>query len=273
MGLNPIEYRPWSGRRSEHGRRFQVIADSILRRNLGSKWFLGVLIIGTFLVYAMPIIFLSISPHDSLTAQTMADQMKGGLFYLFIVILAAMLCSDLLAEDLRSNSFVLYLSRALRPADYLAGKFLGALATLSIFALLPAVIMGMALMATQTGPDYASSLGVIGSTVIAGALASVYLIPVALMISSLTKRRTYAAVGAFMSVFVLGIIAGIFLRFDANWALLAPQNVLSYCYDVIYGLGLPSGVDGYLLAIVVVAFTVLPLLFAYYQVLRKGVGK
>src|SRR5512136_1477109 len=101
MGLNPIGYKPWSGKRTEHARRFQVIADFIFRRNLGSKWFLAVLIIGTFLTFALPIILLSITPHQSLTGQIMADQMSNGLFYIFIIILTSMVCSDLIAEDLR----------------------------------------------------------------------------------------------------------------------------------------------------------------------------
>jgi len=44
--------------------------------------------------------------------------------------------------------------------------------------------------------------------------------PLGLMLSSLTTRKTYAAVGTFMAVFVLQVIAGIFQRYDPNWALL-----------------------------------------------------
>lgn len=273
MGLNPIGYKPWTGKRTDHGRRFQVIADFIFRRNLGSKWFLGVLIIGTFLTFALPIILLSITPHESLTGQMMADQMNNGLFYLFIVILASMVCSDLLAEDLRSNSFVLYFSRAIRPERYLLGKVLGALATLAVFALLPPLIMAIAITATQSGPDYLSSVEVIGETFIAGLWATFFLVPIGVLISSLTRRRTYAAAGTFMVVFVLGIISGIFTQFDANWQLLAPGNVLSLSFDAIFGLGLPSEIDPWLLLIVALSFTVLPLTVAYYQVVRKGVGK
>jgi ABC-type transport system involved in multi-copper enzyme maturation permease subunit len=273
MGLNPIGYKPWTGKRTEQVRRFQVIADFIFRRNLSSKWFLGVLIIGTFLTFALPIIMLSISPHEALTGDTMASQMGNGLFYLFIVILASMICSDLLAEDLRSNSFVLYFSRAIRPERYLLGKVMGAVATLAVFAFLPPLIMAVAITATQTGLDYLSSVKVIGETVLAGLWGTIFLIPIGLMLSCFTKRRTYAAAGTFMVVFVLGIISGIFAGFDPNWRLLDPGSVLSLSFDAIYGQGLPADIDPLLLAVVALAFTVLPLAFAYFQVLRKGVGK
>jgi len=273
MGITPIEYRPWTGKRTEHGRRFLVIADRILRHSLSSKWFLAVLILGLFLAFALNIIFLSITPHESLTAQTMADQFKNGIFFLFMVILVSMLCSDLLAEDLRSNSLVLYLYRAIKPEGYLLGKLSGAFVTLALFALLPPLIMAVALTATQSGPDYASSAVVIGETLLAGAFATVFLLPIGLMMSSLTKRRTYAAAGTFMAIFVLGIVAGIFAQYDANWQLLDPGNVLSLTYDLIFGIELPAGIDQGMIPLIAAAMTLVPLFVAYYQIVRKGVGK
>jgi ABC-type transport system involved in multi-copper enzyme maturation permease subunit len=272
MGINPVEYRPWQGQRSQHSRRFLVISESILRHSLRSKWFLAVLIIGTFVVFALNIIFLSITPHDSLTGETMAAQMNNGLFYIFMVILASMVCSDLLAEDMRSNSLVLYLSRALRPEGYLLGKLAGAFITLAIFGLFPPLILAVAVMATQSGPDYLSSAKVVAETLVAGLWASFFLIPIGLMVSSLTSRRTYAAVGTFMILFVLGIVSGIFVQFDPNWMFLDPGNVLGQSFNVLFGVDLPSEVDGWLLGLAALAYTVPPLAIAYWRVRRRGVG-
>jgi len=273
MGLNPIEYKPWKGKRSEHGRRFLVIADNVVRFSLRSKWFLAVLIIGAFLTLALPLLVQSIAPHQSLTGATMANHLSGTLFFLFTVILTAMVCSDLLAEDQRSNSMVLYLSRALKPEGYVMGKFVGALLTLGIFALLPPLILSIAITATQSGPDYVSSAVVIGETVVAGLWATLFLVPLAMLISSLTRRRTYAAVGTFMVVAVLGIIAGIFSRFDPNWSLLNPNFVLTLSYNVIFGLEPLAGINGSLLAAVAASFVLIPLALVYYQVVRREVGK
>ena len=273
MGLNPIEYRPWRGQRSQHARRFLVIAESILRHNLRSKWYLAVLIIGTFLAFALNIIFLSITPHESLTPELMSSQMQSGIFYIFLVILVSMVCSDLLSEDLRSNSLVLYLSRALKPEGYLLGKFTGAFVTLSIFGLFPPIILAVAVTATQSGPDYLSSAVVILETLAAGLWATFFLIPVALMISSFTSRRTYAAVGTFMALFVLGIISGLLVQFDPNWRLIDPGSVLAISMDVLYGLGLPVDIDAWLFGAAVFGFTIPPLILVYWRTQRKGVGK
>ncbi|MGD0817974.1 MAG: hypothetical protein ABR986_06180 [Methanomassiliicoccales archaeon] len=144
MGLDPIGYRAWKGQRSEHARRFLVISDQVIRQKLSSLWLIAVLILGTMLVHMFNIIILSITPHVSLTEGAMADVFKSALFYLFTLILVSMVCSDLIAEDMRSRSLTLYMSRALRPENYLAGKALGGLAIVSIFALLPPLMMGIA---------------------------------------------------------------------------------------------------------------------------------
>ncbi|HEY3420050.1 MAG TPA: ABC transporter permease subunit [Methanomassiliicoccales archaeon] len=273
MGLEPIGYRPWKGKRSEHRQRFLVIADQVLRQKTASLWLIGVLILGTMLVHMFSIIIMSISPHLSLTEAAMADVFRGPLFYLFTLILVAMVCSDLVSEDMRSRSLTLYMSRALRPENYLAGKALGALAVISVFTLLPPLIMALAVTATQTGGDYLSSLAVVGRTLIASIVATIFLVPLGLMISSLTTRKTYAAVGTFMVVFVLQVIAGIFERFDPNWTLLGPENILFYCYDVIFDQAMPSGINTVLLAMALLVVIVPPSMVVFDRVRRKGVGK
>ena len=273
MGLDPIGYRAWKGQRSEHSRRFLVIADQVMRQKLSSLWLLAVLVLGVMFVHLFSIILLSITPHVALTEDAMANLFDGGLFYLFTVILVSMVCSDLIAEDMRSRSLALYMSRALRPENYLVGKALGALAVISIFTLLPPFIMGIAVTGTQTGGDYLASLGVIGRSLLASVLLTVFLVPLGLMISSLTARKTYAAVGTFMVVFVLQVIADIFQRFDPNWALLGPQNILVCCYDVLFEQTIPAGINMALLLVALVVMIVPPTLLVFDRVRRKGVGK
>lgn len=273
MGLDPIGYRPWKGQRSEHARRFLVIADQVMRQKLASLWLIAVLILGTMAVHLFSIILLSISPHLSLTDGVMADAFKSPVFYLFTVILVSMVCSDLISEDMRSRSLTLYMSRALRPENYLAGKALGTLTVISIFTLLPPMILAIAVTATQTGGDYLSSLGVIGLTILGSILATVFLVPLGLMISSLTTRKTYAAVGTFMAVYVLQLIATIFERYDPNWTLLGPQNVLFYCYDVLFDQALPAGINTSALFLALLVIIVPPVFLVYDRVRRKGVGK
>lgn len=273
MGLNPIEYRPWKGQRSEHGRRPLVIAGKVVQMKLRSMWLVGLLILGAFLTSGLSLLFMSITPHQSLTPEAMAGQMQGSLFFIFTIILVAMTCGDLLAEDLRSSSLVLYLSRAIRTSGYLLGKVLGAAIVIAIFTLILPLAVACAVTATQSGSDYSGSLEVIGRTVVAGVWTTVLLMPIGMLFSCLTSKKTYAAIGAFMTFFVLMIVGEFLSRFDANWAILGPQSLLSHSMEVIYGLDLTGGVDGWLMALVSLALIVPPALITYLRVRKVEVGR
>ncbi|TFG56590.1 MAG: hypothetical protein E4H30_03675 [Methanomassiliicoccus sp.] len=273
MGLNPIGYKPWNGKRTEHNRRFLVIADSILRQKIKGIWFLGMLILGTFIVHVLPLILRSMSPHEGLSAIMMRDYLGDGLFFIFEVILVALVCSDLISEDVRSNSITLYLSRALRVEGYLLGKWLGAMITICLFTLIPPLAVSIAITVTQSGSDYLSSFTVVGQTFLAGLWSAAFFIPIGLAISSITRKKTYAGVGTFMFFFILMIVATIFTEFSTGWALLSPLELLYDTHTVIYGLELSADVNQAILGAIVFILTVPPLLLVYLRIMRKGVGK
>ena len=273
MGLDPIGYKPWSGERTEHGRRFLVVAESILRHKLRAKWFLALLVIGTFLVHIMPLFIFSLIPHQGLEAEVMRNYMGDGLYFIFEVILVALVCSDLISEDLRSNSFILYVSRAMGVRGYLLGKWTGAMITIGLFTLLPPLAVAIAITATQSGSDYLGSLAVIGQTLLAGAWSAAMLVPAGLAVSSLTRKKTYAAVGTFMFFFGMMIVAGIFSGLSQDWSLLNPSEVLYQSHTVLYGLELSESVNRYLLGAMAFLLTVPPMALVYYRIMRKEVGK
>lgn len=273
MGLNPIGYKPWEGKRTEHNRRFLVIADSIIRQKLRGKWFLGMLIIGTFLVHILPLILQSMMPHEDLSATFMRNYLGDGIFFIFEVILVALVCSDLISEDLHSNSIILYLSRALKVEGYLLGKWLGAMITICLFTVIPPLAVSLAITVTQSGSDYLSSFVVVGQTFLAGLWSAVFFIPIGLAISSITRKKTYAGVGTFMFFFILVIVAGILTEFSTGWAILSPMELLTDTHTVIYGLELASDVDKVVLGAMAFIMTVPPILLVYLRITRKGVGK
>ena len=273
MGLDPIGYKPWSGERTEHGRRFLVVAESILRHKLKAKWFLALLVIGTFLVHIMPLFIFSLIPHQGLEAEVMRNYMGDGLYFIFEVILVALVCSDLISEDLRSNSFILYVSRAMGVRGYLLGKWTGAMITIGLFTLLPPLAVAIAITATQSGSDYLGSLAVIGQTLLAGAWSAAMLVPAGLAVSSLTRKKTYASVGTFMFFFGMMVVAGIFSGLSQDWSMLNPSEVLYQSHTVLYGLELSESVNRYLLGAMAFLLTVPPMALVYYRIMRKEVGK
>ncbi len=122
MGINPIEYRPWKGERTAQNLRFYVIARSIIRHKVRSLGVIALLVLGFLLVHTQYLIMIVLVSHESLTASDMNTYLGSGFFAIFAMLLAAVVTSDLIAEDLASNSFVLYFSRALKIRDYLVGK-------------------------------------------------------------------------------------------------------------------------------------------------------
>ncbi len=199
--------------------------------------------------------------------------MTNGLFTLFTMILAAIVVSDAISSDLADSSFVLYFSRPLRTIDYLAGKFLGLLMVMSLFCLLPPIIYVIAMTGTMSGDDYGEAGRVLGATFASGLFTAVFFLPLGLLISSMTKRRAYAGVGTFMSLFVLSIVSGIFAIFDANWLAANPFVMLLHAYQRFFGITMAGGVTPELHTLVVASLIVVPIIIVYTRVHRLEVGK
>jgi ABC-type transport system involved in multi-copper enzyme maturation permease subunit len=199
--------------------------------------------------------------------------LTSGALVIFTILLTSLVCSDLIASDLGDNSFILFFSRPIKTFDYLTGKIVGAMWILGLYCFLPLIIFCIAVAGTQSGSDYGTSLNVFGSTFLAGLLTSFIFIPLGIFISSMTKRKSYATIGIFMSLFVLTIIGNIFYFFDKNWILIDPNRMLNYSYYVLYGFSLPEGINGTLHGVIVLLFMVVPLIIVYLRIHFKGVGK
>ena len=280
MGIERIKYRPWNGEKSSHFRRVYAISRKIFFQKMESKGILVILIIGIILVHAFPIIFSALIPHEELTAEMMVGDnvfigsyLKNGLSIIFILLLVSVACSDLIAQDLNDKSFVLYFSRPIKTLDYLTGKMGGVIGVISILTFIPPIVFCLVMIGTQTGDDYGGSLNILGKTIIAGVLTTVFFISYGVMISSLTKKKTYAGVGIFISFFVLTTIGSFFTTFDQNWSLVSPTNLLFYSYDMIYGFDLPTDLNPNIFGVLFVCILFLPLVVTYFQVYRIEVGK
>ena len=273
MGISPIEYRPWKGERTALNLRVYVILRSVFRNAIKSTGVKVLLIFAFLLVYAIQFVILFLTGHESLTAEDMSGNFNAMGLSLFAILLVAIITSDLISEDLSNRSFVLYFSRAIRTRDYLIGKAGGAVMVMGLLCFLPPVLLAAVSILTQSGGDYWSSLKVLGSTIVAGALVTVFFVPYGLLMSSITRRRSYAAVGTFMSFFVLTIISGAFSEFDRAWRVISPAESLSYAVDRIYGQNLPSYIDEGALFLFLALFILLPSLVVYWRVHSQAVGR
>jgi hypothetical protein len=199
--------------------------------------------------------------------------LKNGLFVIFTMLLAAIICSDIISDDLANSSFVLYFSRPTRAIDYLVGKFTGLAWVMSIFCLIPPMLYVLVMLGTQTGDNYSGGLEIFGKTILMGIFTSIFFLPYGLMVSSFTNRKAYAGVSIFVSFFVLTIISEIFSQFDNTWSLISPINMLLYTYDLLFGRTLAFGLETYQLASAILAIIIIPMLIVFIRLQRKGAGK
>jgi ABC-type transport system involved in multi-copper enzyme maturation permease subunit len=273
MGINPIEYHPWKGKRTAQNLRLYVIARSVFRHKTRSISVIILLILGFLFVHTLSLILIIISPHESLEGSDMSSYLGSGTFAIFAILLAAVVTSDLISEDLASNSFVLYFSRSLKIRDYLVGKAAGALLVMGLFCALPPVIVAFISLVTQTGNDYWHSLVVVGETALVGGLVTLFFVPFGLMISSFTRRKSYAAVGTFMSFFVLTIVSTVFLEFDRGWQVISPIDSLSILFKWLFEGEIPNYINEGALLAIVASLIIVPAAVVYYRLTRQVVGK
>ncbi|NIQ07113.1 MAG: ABC transporter permease subunit [Candidatus Korarchaeota archaeon] len=272
--IQAIEYKPWVGERTGYFRRIFVMTSSIFLTKLKkSKGIKILLLLGMLLVHAFPLLFQPLLPHETLEAEVMRNHLNGNLLFIFTILLTSVAASDLIAQDLQSNSFALYFSRPLRPGDYILGKFSGLFSILALFCLIPLLTLGVAMIGTQSSTNYIASLEILGRTILAGFFVSMVFIPYGLMVSSLTENETYAGVGSFIGFFVMGLVAGIFSNFDPNWKLIDPSTIVGYTVNLLFETSLPESIEPALYASGLLVLMVVPLLIIWFRIYWKAIGK
>src|SRR5467141_1934423 len=126
----------------------------------------------------------------------------------FITLMASVVGSALIADDLNSMALTLYLSRPITHADYLVAKAAILAPLISMIAVLPLVLTPF--FAALLGPiSWTIALEAVGLAVLLGFLFTAFYTSVALLLSSLTRRKSYAAAGIFAVTFGLTIPAEI----------------------------------------------------------------
>jgi len=211
--------------------------------------------------------------EDQPEFQNPGGYLTSGIFIIFTMLLAAIICADIISSDLANSSFVLYFSRPVRAMDYLLGKFVGLLGVMWVFCLIPPITYVLVMLGTQTGDVYSGGLKILGLTIVAGIVTAIYFLPFGLMISSMTKSKAYAGIGIFMSFFVLLIISGMFSENSDMWSLISPVELLFNFYNVLFNGTLPADIEAWMVGVSILAFTVIPMTIVIFWIQRKGAGK
>ncbi len=193
---------PLLGRRS----RVWAVVSTGLRRELRRPAAIVTMVLGVTIttVYSIVLVLfagllLQGQPLD-LTFFALPAAFPG--IELFATLMAAVVGGGLIADDLDTMALTLYLSRPLTPVDYLTAKA-AILATLtSLITILPLVLTPI-LGALLGLFAWEIALEAVGISIVIGALLTVFFTALALFLSSLTRRRAYAAASLFAIVFGL----------------------------------------------------------------------
>jgi ABC-type transport system involved in multi-copper enzyme maturation permease subunit len=165
--------------------------------------------VGFTLVTSIVIVLFSgffLPPGTALDLGFFYSTASNGAILFFVTLMASVIGSGLIADDLNSMAFTLYLSRPITHADYLIAKAATLAPLIAMIAVLPLVLTPF--LAVLLGKfSWTIALEAMGLGVLLGFLYTAFYTAATLFLSSLTRRKSYAAAGVFAVTFGLTIPA------------------------------------------------------------------
>jgi len=193
-------------------RRIRAIITTGLRREFKRPAALIETVIGvavTVILSVALILFRQIIlPRQALDLTFFFIPASNSVILFFVTLMASVVGSALIADDLQSMALTLYLSRPITQADYLIGKAAILAPLITMIAVLPLVLTPI--VAAFLGLfSWTLALQAAGLAVGIGLLLTAFYASVTLLLSSLTRRKSYAAAGVFAITFGLTVPADI----------------------------------------------------------------
>ena len=223
-------YRSYDGVRTGVGGAMWAVTRHSVQRGIGlrrSIW-AKVLPVATIAIAYFPaIVFIGVValvPSKDLTDFVLPTY---GEYYDFVIsaimLFVALVAPEMLCTDRRSGMLGIYLASPLNRDTYLAAKAAAVALVLSLVCLGPPLLMLIANVLQNTGPDgVGNTLLTLGRVLLAGALITLLFTGVTVGIASLTDRKTVASAGIILMFLVTLTVTGILSSTDgANQAVRA----------------------------------------------------
>src|SRR2546427_4287565 len=152
----------------------------------------------------------------------------SNFFVLFFVsLMAAIIGAGLIADDMQSMAFTLYLSRPITQVDYLLAKAAILAPLIAMVTILPLLLT--ALVAALLGFfSWTIALEAMGISIVVGGLLTLFYTAVTLFLSSLSRRQGIAAAGVFAGNFGLTFSATGFALAIGNSSILFISPLKDY---------------------------------------------
>jgi len=195
------------------GPRVRTIVVTGLRREFKRPAAIFAIGIGTAITTITAIVFVLLAPFF-----LQGQPLDLTFFYLpasnlailfFVTLMASVVGAGLIADDLDSMALTLYLSRPITPADYLIAKAAILAPLVSMISVLPLFITPLLGLLLGLFP-WDIALAAMGLSIVVGLVLTAFYTSIALFLSSLTRRKSYAAAGMFAVTFGLWIPAQVF---------------------------------------------------------------
>ena len=155
-------------------------------------------------IYSIIVVLFAsfLAPGQALDLTFFFTPASNGATPFLVTLLAAVVGSGLIADDLDTMALTLYLSRPVSAADYLTAKAAILATLIAIMTILPLLLTPfLAYLLGRFPWDIALEAAGIG--ILLGILLTGFFTSLALFLSSLTRRRAYAAAALFAIIFGL----------------------------------------------------------------------
>lgn len=205
------------------GHRIRAIISSGLRREFKRPAAIVTVGVGTLITTASSIISVFFAsfllPGQPLDLSFFYTMAANPAILFFVTLMASVIGSGLIADDLDTMALSLYLSRPITHRDYLIAKAAILVPLISMVAIFPLVLTPF-LAALLGRFSWVIVLQAIGLSLVIGLLLTAFYASVSLFLSSITRRKSYAAAGVFAVTFGLTIPAEILSLATRNQSLL-----------------------------------------------------
>jgi ABC-type transport system involved in multi-copper enzyme maturation permease subunit len=226
------------------GHRVRAIITTGLRREFKRVAALVVIGLGvgfTLITSVVIVLFGSIFiPNQARDLSFFYIPASNGAILFFVTLMASVVGSALIADDLNSMALTLYLSRPITHADYLIAKAAILAPLISMIAVLPLVLTPF-IAALLSLFSWTIALEAMGLGVLIGLLFTGFYTSATLLLSSLTRRKSYAAAGVFAVTFGLTIPATILADQLGNPSILYVSPWANYLAVAEAAFGSTSG--------------------------------
>ncbi|MCB9403510.1 MAG: ABC transporter permease subunit [Microthrixaceae bacterium] len=211
-------YRRYDGERSGVSGAVRSVVRHSVQRGLGMRrtiWAKVPPVLTAAIAYIPAVVFVGIIaliPARNLTDLVLPTY---GAYYGYvisaIVLFVAFAAPEMLCTDRRSGMLGIYLASPLNRDTYLLAKALAVAATLSIVCIGPPLLMLVANVMQNQGPDgFGDIVLTLVRVLVAGTMLTLMFTSVTMGVASLTDRKSIATAGIILLMLVSVMVAGMF---------------------------------------------------------------